>query len=390
MFLIDKPFISSELIHLLEEKQYPVIDTAEARKLITSSKVNFLSQKIAREIIHNNPEKPIYTNSENAIAWIDKNLSFAKLPSTINLFKNKAKLRELIREEYPDYFFKKVSFNDLKNTDISNTSFPFILKPTVGFFSLGVYTISSKKEWEEALQSIYIESKNEKKDYPLEVLNTNEFIIEEYIYGEEFAIDCYFTSSGEPVITNIMKHFFSSEKDVSDRVYISSSEIILNYHESMLNFLQMISRKTGIRNIPLHVEVRITKDQIIIPIEINPMRFGGWCTTADLASMAYGFSPYEYFMEGKIPDWESILKTKEDAVFSLIVLENSTGYKAKEILDFHEQKLFMDFENILKFRKINFNEYPVFGFLFTKTRKKNMDELIRILHSDLKEYLILK
>jgi hypothetical protein len=187
-----------------------------------------------------------------------------------------------------------------------------------------------------------------------------------------------------------MKHFFSSEKDVSDRVYISSSEIILNYHESMLNFLQMISRKTGIRNIPLHVEVRITKDQIIIPIEINPMRFGGWCTTADLASMAYGFSPYEYFMEGKIPDWESILKTKEDAVFSLIVLENSTGYKAKEILDFHEQKLFMDFENILKFRKINFNEYPVFGFLFTKTRKKNMDELIRILHSDLKEYLILK
>jgi ATP-grasp domain len=390
MFLIDQPYISSLLIHFLEEKHYPVIDTPEARKLISSSKINFLHEKIARKIISENPEKPIYSNSENAIAWIDKNLPLTKLPSTINFFKNKAKLRELIRNEYPGYFFKTVPFNDLKNTDISNISFPFILKPTIGFFSLSVYTISTKEEWEEALHTIYIEAKNEKQDYPLEVLNTSEFIIEEYIYGDEFAIDCYFTSSGKPVITNIMKHFFSSEKDVSDRVYISSGEIILNYHESMIDFLKMISKKTGVRNIPMHVEVRITEDQVIIPIEINPMRFGGWCTTADLATMAYGFSPYEYFMEGKVPDWKNILKDKEEVVYSLMVLENSTGFKAEEIRSFNEDKLFKDFEKILEFRKIDFHQYPVFGFLFTETRKKNMDELIRILHSDLREYIILK
>jgi hypothetical protein len=41
----------------------------------------------------------------------------------------------------------------------------------------------------------------------------------------------------------------------------------------------------------------------------------------------------------------------------------------------------------LELRKINYKEYPVFGFLFTKTRKENLVELERILRSDLREFI---
>ena len=39
-----------------------------------------------------------------------------------------------------------------------------------------------------------------------------------------------------------------------------------------------------------------SKDRIF-PIEINPLRFGGWCTTADLLGVAIGYNAYEYYLE---------------------------------------------------------------------------------------------
>ena len=51
--------------------------------------------------------------------------------------------------------------------------------------------------------------------------------MEEYVEGEEYAIDCYFDEKGEVVILNILHHKFSSGRDTSDRVYSTSKEIIL-------------------------------------------------------------------------------------------------------------------------------------------------------------------
>ena len=49
----------------------------------------------------------------------------------------------------------------------------------------------------------------------------------------------------------------------------------------------------------MHVDLRVDNEGVIKPIEINPLRFGGWCTTADLLGIATGFSPYEYYLENK-------------------------------------------------------------------------------------------
>lgn len=60
----------------------------------------------------------------------------------------------------------------------------------------------------------------------MQVLDTGKFIIEENIEGEEFAVDAYFNSKEKPVILNILKHIFSSENDVSDRVYFTSKSVM--------------------------------------------------------------------------------------------------------------------------------------------------------------------
>jgi hypothetical protein len=184
-----------------------------------------------------------------------------------------------------------------------------------------------------------------------------------------------------------MKHIFSSGKDVNDRVYITSKDIIEGYLHSIMEFLSEIGKRASLRNFPAHVEVRIHENGTVAPIEVNPLRFGGWCSTPDLAWYAFGINLYEYLFQQKQPDWNIILTGKENLVFSNIVLNNSTGTEGKNIRSFDYDKLLSDFEKPLELRKADFTKFPIFGFLFCETRLENMQELQRILMSDLKEYV---
>ncbi len=68
------------------------------------------------------------------------------------------------------------------------------------------------------------------------------------------------------------------------------------------------------------------------------------------------------------------------------MLDNSTGYDGKDIIKFDYEALLASFENPLELRKIDYKEFPVFGFLFVETRDENFDELKRIFKSDLREF----
>jgi hypothetical protein len=120
------------------------------------------------------------------------------------------------------------------------------------------------------------------------------------------------------------------------------------------------------------------------------MRFGGWCTTGDLSWFAYGINSYEHFFYSKKPDWEAIFSSRKRKKYSLILLDNTTGFKPQEIDRFDFEALLADFEKPLHLRKIDLDKFGVFGFLFTETSTENESELEEILHSDLKKYVHLK
>ncbi|WP_298364793.1 ATP-grasp domain-containing protein [uncultured Lutibacter sp.] len=390
MFLIDHPYISEFLIETIKNNRFPIVSTKSARELISKENLNWVSEKEAIQQFKENPNQLIYSNSENVISWVENNLNFTKLPSQISVFKDKIKFRQLLKDVYPNYFFKGVKFEDLNNIDIENLPFPFIIKPSVGFFSLGVHKVDNKSEWPETLEKIKSEIHHIKGFYPAEVLNTNSFIIEECIEGEEFAVDCYYNENSEAVILNIMHHIFSSGKDVSDRIYCTSKEIIETNLPLIQQLVDTIGAKSNLTNFPIHIEVRIDKNGVIIPIEVNPMRFGGWCTTGDISYYAYGINSYEYFLKQKKPNWSKILETKEDKTYSLVLLDNNSGIVAENIQSFNYNQLLADFEKPLLLRKIDVHQFPIFGFLFTETSKGNEQELAAILSSNLRNYIEFK
>ena len=116
-----------------------------------------------------------------------------------------------------------------------------------------------------------------------------------------------------------------------------------------------------VNNFPVHMELRQDTDGTLLPIEVNSMRFGGWCTTADLSFLSYGCNPYLYYYAQKKPNWSKILKGKEGRLFSVMVLDNSTGVDGDKIESFNYEKLVII--NILSL-----------VFLFTKTCEDNFIE----------------
>jgi hypothetical protein len=389
MFLVDQPYVSEFLKKTIRDHNIPVVGTKAAYDLGLYDGSNIISEARAVELV-NAGGCSVYTNSENTIGWVSTHLPSSHLSKTINVFKDKLAFRVLTKPLFPDFYFKGVSVDELSALSLDDVPLPFIIKPTAGFFSMGVYKVCHLNEWQQTIDSIEKEMESIKHLYPHEVLNTNAFIIEQCIEGDEFAVDAYYDANGEPVILNILQHVFSSDADLSDRIYLSSKEIVQQNIEEFTDFARQVGQLTDAKNFPVHIELRRDSAGLLMPIEINPARFGGWCTTADLTYLAYGFNPYVYFYNNEKPDWDVIFKGKEDKLYSVVVLDNATGLSAEEIRAFNYDKLLAGIETPLEIRKIDYTKYPVFGFLFTETRADNVAELNYLLASDLTEFIHVK
>ena len=385
MILIDKPFVSDFLINTIRENNYKIVATQQAKELVLDDTLNWISERSAVAEIEKDPRNLVYTNSENAISWIFENLKTTKLPNQIQLFKDKFKFRELIKDSFPGFFYKTVELEEIQDLSLDGIDFPFVIKPSLGFFSIGVHIIHNLSDWNAAKKELNY--KNLQSIYPKDVLNTSTFILEEYIEGEEYAIDCYFDDEGKVVVLNILHHKFSSGTDVSDRVYSTSKSIILKYKEAIEEFLKPIGNKAELKNFPMHIEIRIDSNGKIRPIEVNPLRFGGWCTTGDLTWYAYGFNSYEYYISNRKPNWDQIFNNRHDKIYSIIILNNNSGFKVSEISHFDFEMLEQDLEKVLVLRKLDIKKGPVFGFVFAETSLDNEEELNKILISDLNKYI---
>jgi len=385
MFFVDKPYLSDFFKETLVRHQIPVVDTARAREMDLLPETLMISPEDAKQALLTGAVRP-YSTSENCLEWIKKQLPDSPLQQFIRSFKDKAQFRRDIAELYPHFFFAEFAIDDLANVDITDFPARIVLKPTVGFFSLGVYVITSQAEWDAAVQSIFENRAKLETLYPAEVVEWGRFIVEEYIEGDEFALDAYYDDAGNAHVMGILHHHFASADDVSDRVYCTSKKIVADNLADFRKLVQTVGTRLQIKNFPVHIEVRRQADGLIVPIEFNSMRFGGWCTTADLTAKAFGYNPYVSYHLNQPPHWDELLAAKGDEIHSMVLLDNSTGWAAEEIASFDYDAVLEEFEKPLELRKIEYTEFPLFGFLFTETRADQTAELDRILHDDLRRF----
>lgn len=381
MVILEGPYVSDHLLDYLEQQQVPVLNNAFARGQNKKGKLHLIETD---ELVESYKiQQKLYLQSENGLDWVYHHLKDDTLMRKLEVIKDKGLFRQFLKDIYPDFYFQYLDYEDLKKLDASILPYPVVLKPAVGFFSLGVYVIANKEEWEKALHTLEATLIKIKSQFPQSVVSLDKFVIEAYIEGTEYAVDAYYNREGKPVILNIFTHRFASSHDVSDRIYYTSKEMIETYKVPFEAFLTRMNEKLGLFQFPMHIEFRLQGDKII-PIEVNPMRFAGLSCT-DMAYYAYGINTVDYFLNDKVPDFNEILKGKENQLYSMIVLDKKTPELSCK--DFQYDKLYEDFEEVLMLRKVDTPVLDIFGFLFVKTQKGHEEELDRILTSDLMTYL---
>ena len=357
MIILEDPYVSPELAAFAADRQEPVLDTPAARQagLDYGLRLNLVSSRDFSRLCCQGQR--LYSNSENALDWLYSRSGNAGLVRATELLKNKLLFRQRLAPLFPDFHFRELTLRDVMETHFDSLPGPCVLKPAV--------------RW--------------RKEYPAAVLDNQVWLLESLIQGTEYAVDVYFNSHGEAVICNILQHDFASSEDVSDRLYYTSADIIRRMAGPLEAWFNQLNERLGLRDYPVHVELRRDADGHMVPIEFNPLRFAGWCCT-DISLFAWGFPTYGCYLDDLRPDWDSILPGHEDMLYTLIVLNKPAACPPVRRFDY--DALCARFRKVLHLRRGFYDRYSHFGFLFTETPVHDRAELDAIVRDDLLGFVI--
>lgn len=325
----------------------------------------------------------IYMVSESVLPFVYKYLPQRPLEIT-RTFKNKHEFRKATSLLYPSFHFKSIKLSDAGPVQTDDLRFPLIIKPSIGFASVGISTIKNTEELKSTLVKLKKECGHLQVTYQEHVVSLDEFLIEDYIAGDEYAVDAYFDSDGNPIILNILKHPFTNDGDVGDRVYFTSKNIIADCHEPVLRELKAVGEIFNLKKYQMHIEFRVQNGRFI-PIEINPLRFTGLCST-DIAYYAYGINTHEYFFKELKPDWEKILKSCDERYYCISCGDIPHSVDLRTIKNVRYDAFIKLFSTVFELRKFDHRSIHIFAEAFTATN--DYGEIERFLKMDLSNYVV--
>jgi len=195
--------------------------------------------------------------------------------------KNKYVCRDLLHKSG----LSKIKYSLVKNyEDIKDAaeclSFPVVIKPIAGWGSEFVYKICDKTELINKYQWIKGSIKNT-ATYVLE-WNSNtfnvgsDFLVEEYIEGDEFTVDGYVCDESVQIIALHQKIGSTEENGFRDHFYLTPPH---NINERTIqgihDYIKQVIKVVGLKRSLYHIELRIDKKGGFEIIEINSRLGGG-------------------------------------------------------------------------------------------------------------------
>lgn len=324
----------------------------------------------------------LYVPSETALPFVLEHVRDEKLRTTIEAFKNKAKCRQLISSLFPNFYFKTCKLQDLPKFHVEPGK-KYVVKPIKGFFATAVKVINDKTNLVSITKEMVDELKKFGTYFSKDILFAEDVLIEEFIEGEEYAVDMFYSNNGKPVITNITHHPINPNSPYLQMLYYSSKKIFEQLYQPMLDFFTKLGKKIDIRSFPIHVEFRYHKRKLT-PIEFNPLRFGGF-GLADLTYHAYGINPFEIFFNDKTIDWEKVWQEKGNACYAWVLGNNGINLDLYNWQPNH--KAFKNlFSNLLYYNELAYKENPAFAIAYIKEESK--EKLFQLLDIEFRDFFI--
>jgi ATP-grasp domain len=322
----------------------------------------------------------VYAPTESALESILAKSKSIAFTNAVTKLKDKELFRILMSSLYPDFFYTKTSLDELENLKIDRSK-KFIIKPTRGFFGTAVKQLNQDTNLAEITQEIRDELAENTRYFSDSVLSTNELIIEQFVEGDEYAVDMYFNSQGKPEILNIYHHPHPEKVEYFHALYYTNKEIFDRFYDDLVVVFNELNGYLNITNFPIHAEFKL-EDNKLVPIEMNPLRFGGF-GLADLTYYAFGFNPFLAFFDNFKPDWQQIWQDRSDMHFGWVL-----GYNGTDV-DVHTHnpndaafKKYLG--DMLHYVEIDHKENPVFSIAYI--RDKSSLSLQRLLNTEFNDF----
>lgn len=214
-----------------------------------------------------------------------------------------------------------------------------------------------------------------------DVLTPDEFLIESYIEGEEYAVDMFYDSHGKPVITNIYHHPMPENLAYLHMLYYASRDTFEKVYQPAKQFFVKLNETLQVTNLPIHSEFRLNNGKLT-PIELNSFRFGGM-GLGNLGYHALGINSYQHFIENSEPDWESTWKAREN-IFGFFIAYNGANSDLMETQPDWE-RLRKQFSRIILEVPFDYQKQLAFGILYIEEKPENVAALLRM---DFDDYFI--
>lgn len=383
MIILDPNHISLLMRSYLEDSRQPVMKTPMAERLRDEG-VGIVLVEVDEAIRRIEAGERLYAMSESHLGWLADHVERPDLLHAVNVCKDKARMRKVLSPLFPELYFESVKTEDLLQMACPKDRLPLVVKPAVGFLSMGIHVVRSEEDWNRAMEQIAQERTCWGSRYARSVVDGEHFIAESLIEGTEYAVDVYFDGDGQAHVLDILRHDFANAADTSDRLYVTGPAVIREQLEPMTRFLNEANRCMGMRDFPCHVEVRNDAGRIR-PIEFNPLRFAGLGGT-EMSYYAYGFFTFDRYLKGQDANWDEILPACDEGVYTcLSCLDAPAGTPRGAQFDY--AALRRDYLGACATEPFNNDESGFFGFLFWKTSAEDTAERTAFLNNDLRGYL---
>lgn len=324
----------------------------------------------------------VCVTSELALASVLERMDDADQRAVIARLKDKLAWRAMLRALYPDFYAETVALRDLPSRALDPAR-RYVVKPVKGYFGIGARVIEPGADLAAVARDITREMERNTAIFSDAVLSRDAFMIEEYIEGEEYAVDMFYADSGAPVVTNIYHHPLPAKRDYLHMVYYTSAAIFDELYGPVVDFFTRLNMPLGAHALPIHAEFKYHRGRLV-PIELNPLRFGGM-GLCELAYHAFGVDPYHAFAQDRAPDWPALWRERGDKVYAFYLGYNGTGMDVARRRP-HIGAFYRLFSRVLSDTVLDYRAQPAFAVVYIE--EENVARIHDLLRVEFAEYFV--
>ncbi len=361
------------------EKIYVITSNAEAGTIETfpfATDIELIANDIVeqRDFYFEGHQKVCIT-SETSIDIIANRIDVARA-NAIKSLKDKFMFRQIISQIYPNYQYQLVKAHDIQRLTVHKKS---VIKPIKGCFGTAVRIVEPSTDFNKLSAELNAELDKNSNVFSESVLSKDDFILEQFIDGEEYAVDMFYNAEGESCIVNIYHHPMPTNEAYLHMIYYSSKSVFDEIYDKARIFFTELNKILQVKNFVMHSEFKLDGENLI-PIEINAMRFGGM-GLGNLVFHALHINPYIYFLNGIEPDWQHIWNENPNNLFTFFIAYNC---QKKSLLTHqpNSAKLKAQFTSVLLERTFDYQKQLAFAIYCLEETDENIKKLLDIEFDD--------